>query len=72
MVIGAAAAVGAYVDQVVEVLHSVMPTNCTTIIGVDQGIHNYVLHHLGGQNRLRFAYRVLNNTQSPVYNMAVG
>ena len=69
--LGGGAAVLTYLQLLFDVANFSNRPGCLATGGVDQGLHNYILHWLKPRrpDLLRFDARVLENDESPIYTV---
>ena len=71
--LGGGGAVLAYPQLLFDIANFATKPGCLAMGGVDQGLHNYILHWLAPRrpDLLRFDVLVLANDQSPIYTSGV-
>ena len=69
--LGGGGAVLAYLQLLFDVANFATKPGCLSMGGVDQGLHNYILHWLRPRrpDLLRFDVLVLGNDESPIYTV---
>ena len=69
--LGGGGAVLAYLQLLFDVANFATKPGCLAMGGVDQGLHNYILHWLAPRrpDLLRFGMLVLGNEESPIYTV---
>ena len=69
--LGGGGAVLAYLQLLFDIADFATKPGCLAMGGVDQGLHNYILHWLAPRrpDLLRFDVLVLANDQSPIYTV---
>ena len=69
-ILGGRDAIEAYLQLMLDVVHFVTKESCTTT-GIDQGIHNFIIHYLKRHrpDLLKFEALQIGNDDSPIYSV---
>ena len=69
-ILGGRGPIEAYLQLMLDVVHFVTQESCTTT-GIDQGIHNYIIHYLKPHrpDLLKFEALQVSNDDSPIFSV---